>query len=112
MYVFVCMYLLYKHLVLAEKEQELKELKGNSIKNLDAYTTLNKDIESYKEKITTFQEELTQACDKNKILKKEVEEKEMSITKLEKGSNCYITIIILIIIFLILFSMLSLSPLS
>lgn len=75
-------------LALEEKNQEHKELKKSMIMNSDTCAALNKDIESHKEKVTTLKKELTQASDKNEDLIKEMQKKEASITKLEKG-NCY-----------------------
>lgn len=63
--------------------------------NSDTWATLTKDIENYKEKITVLEKELTEVQNKYKELKQEIENKEMAITKLGKGNNCYLLLYLL-----------------
>lgn len=72
-------------LELEENSQELGELKKKVNRNSETSVQINKDIETYKEKLATLQGELTHAHNKNEVLRKEVEEKEKALTKLEKG---------------------------
>lgn len=56
-------------------------MKKSSGVNSDACEVLTKDIEAYKKKITTLQEELNQANDKNIS-------NMTSVAKLKEGNNC------------------------